>query len=322
MRRLYWTCAVMMVLALFTPVTYTGSEVQIQAKVQNALSVTYYQGLLITVRAVNTSREDEVARAWFGPGGRQELEIVTPSWRSGEKYISDGVDTWLVYPDCRAVLLLPFKDQYQELAFLKGAKLEGTERLEDREVYVFGRANARLRRRIWIDARRFVPLKREDRSVSGDLILSQTLSEVVFLPAAPTKRLRFTADADLTVYTEEDAFHRDVSLKHLRRAVDFSPRMPSFLPPGFAYLRALLVVLPQLVVVQMRYSNSQGKAMSLFQYQASVFLESPEKRLMAETGAGKDRKFNFLRWRKGELEYVLVANLPPKILREVADSLK
>ncbi|MGE5528865.1 MAG: hypothetical protein ACM3X6_06965 [Patescibacteria group bacterium] len=294
------------------------SEAQILARVEKSRATEYYQGLLVTVRRAGSSREDEVARAWFGPQGRQALEVVTPSWRSGELLVVDAVNSWLYYPDCGAVLRLPAKAANLRLDPPKGAVLDGTERLGDREAYVLSWEIRRGTRRIWIDAQRFVPLKREDRNRRGELILAQTLEGVEFPSLPPQDRLRFTPDPDLTLYTDQAAFYQAVSIPHVQRGVDFQIRQPAFLPPGLSFRRAFLNTLPQLTVVQLRYGG-QGRAMSLFEYRATRMLIQPERQFLAGRRGGK---LNFLRWRVGEIEMVLVGNLPAPVLREVAESIK
>ena len=292
-------------------------------RVQTALATTYYQGLLVTVRRVGTGREEEVAKAIFGPRGQQALEVITPSWRNGERFVVEREYAWLYYPDCGAVLRRPAAGQERRLTMAREARLEGTDRLGDREVHVLRWEGKHGTRRVWVDAERFVPLKREDRNDRDELLLSQTLQEVEFSASPPLARLRFTLEPGLALYEDEAAFHRAVSLPHVQRGVDFRLRMPDYLPAGLVFRRATLRELPQIVVVQLRFNDGKGKALSLFEYRVTQVLAPPERQFLAEAGgAGAGGKLGFVRWRLGELEFVLVGNLPADTLREVAKSIK
>ncbi len=300
-----------------------ADEAQVIQRVQAALATTYYQGLLVTVRRVGSGREEEVAKALFGPRGQQALEIITPSWRNGERFVVDREYAWLFYPDCGAVLRLPAAGQERRLAMAREARLEGTDRLGDREVYILRWEGKRGTRRVWVDAERFVPLKREDRNDRDELLLSQTLQEVEFPAKAPLARLRFALESGLTLYEDEAAFHQAVSLPHVQRGVEFRVRTPDYLPTGLAFRRATLRELPQILVVQLRFNDGKGKALSLFEYRVTQVLAPPERQFLAEAGGtGGGGKLGFARWRLGELEFVLVANLPAETLREVARSIK
>ena len=299
-----------------------ADEKELLQKMEAALAVTYYQGILVTVRKAGAAREDEVAKAWFGPHGRQALEIVTPSWRRGERLIVDGGHRWIVYPDCEAALSLPMAVQDRPGGSIEGARLEGTELLGERQVFVLLWRGGLGARRVWIDAERFVPLKYEDRDSQGELLLLQALEEVKFLKDPPLDRFRFAPNPEWTVYTDEEAFHQAVSLHHVQRGVDFRIRQPKHLPPDFAFRRAFLRELARLVVIQLRYSNPKGGAISLFEYRADPILTPPAKQFLADAGVGRQAKLNFLRWRAEELEFVLVGDLPPQALRAVAKSIK
>lgn len=310
-----------MVLAGVRPAA--ADEAQIIQRVQTALATTYYQGLLVTVRRVGSGREEEVAKAFFGPRGQQALEIITPSWRNGERFVVNREYAWLFYPDCGAVLRLPAAGQERRLVMAKEARLEGTDHLGDREVYVLKWESRIGTRRVWVDAERFVPLRREDRNVRDELLLSQTLQEVEFPANAPQARLRFALEPGLALYEDEAAFHQAVSLPHVQRGVDFRVRIPDYLPAGLAFRRATLRELPQILVVQLRFNDGKGKALSLFEYRVTQVLAPPERQFLAEAGgAGGGAKLSFARWRLGDLEFVLVGNLPAETLREVAKSIK
>ncbi|MGE5551291.1 MAG: hypothetical protein ACM3ZC_12300 [Bacteroidota bacterium] len=290
-------------------------------KVQTALDTTFYKGLLVTVKRVGTGREEEVAKAWFGPRGQQALEIITPTWRGGESLIVDGVNSWVYYPDCGAVLKLAAKRE-NRVPQTKGAQLEGTGRLGDRRALILRWEGQFGLRRIWLDAEKYVPLKREDKNARGELILSQSLQEVEFLSAPPLERFRFAPDPGLMVFTDEAAFHQAVSLAHVQRGVDYRIRMPEFLPSGIVFDRALLRQLPQLTVIQVRFGDKKDKVISLFEYRTSQVLVPPERQFLAEAGGGREAKLNFYRWRAGGLDLVLVGNLPLDVLREIAKSVK
>jgi len=304
--------ALLLALCFLLPVAAwprAAEEAQVLGRVETALATTFYQGLLVTVRKVGTGREEEVSRAWFGPRGRQAIEVITPSWRSGERLVVDGTYSWVLFPDCGAVLRLPAASQERRLAMSKSAVLEGTGRLAERPVLILRWEGQHGLRRVWVDAEHYVPLKREDRTPRGEMLVSQTLQEVQFPATPPLGQLRFTPDPGLALYTDEAAFHQSVSLPHVQRGVDFRIRMPEFLPPGFAFQRAFLRELPQLVVVQLRFGDDHGKALSLFEYRTSQVLVPPERQFSAESGLGPRSKLAFFRWRLGELDLVLVGNL-------------
>lgn len=299
------------------------NEESILAKAQAAQAETYYQGLLLTSRRSGSGYEEEVARVWFGPGGRQAQEIISPLWRNGERIIVDGTHYWLYYPDCNAALRLPAADRPPMELQVAEARLEGTEYLGGRETYVMRWESDGGTRRVWFDAERYVPLKREDRNGRGELILAQTLHEVQFPFDPPLERLRFEPDPGLALYTEEDAFHRAVSLDHVQRGVDFRLRLPGFLPAGMTFRRATLRALPQITVVQMRFADDAGKEMSLFQFRISKTIAPPERQFMAEVGADSGRvKLSFTRWKLGDLEFVLIGNISLDQLQQVARSVK
>lgn len=298
------------------------TEADLAKKVQTALASTYYQGLLLTSRKVGNGREEEVAKAWFGPKGRQALEIVSPAWRQGERFVADAAGSWLYYPDCGAALRLSVGGKHP-LPMAKGAVYEGVDRVGTRQAHILRWNNQRGSRRIWVDAERFVPIKREDRNARGELLLSQILTDVQFPEAPPLAELTFVPEARMAVYEDEAAFQQAVSLPHVQRGVDYRLRTPEYLPAGLVFRRAILRSLPQIIVVQMRYSDGKDKAFSLFQYRPLQMPVQPEKRFLAELGGRDGRgKLNFIRWKLGELEFVLIGNLPPETLREISRSVK
>ena len=290
-------------------------------KVQAALETTYYKGLLVTVKKEGAGREEEVAKAWFGPHGQQALEIITPAWRNGERLVVDAVNRWVHYPDCGAVLKLAAEHE-PRLPQTKGALFEGTGRLENRPALILRWEGKFGLRRVWLDAEKYVPLKREDKNARGELVLSQALQEVEFPSALPPERFRLAPDPGMILYTDEAAFHQAVSLPHIQRGVDYQIRMPEFLPSGVTFRRALLRQLPQLTVVQIRFGDNKDKAISLFEYRTTQILIPPERQFLAEAGGGREAKLNFFRWRVGGLDMVLVGNLPLEVLREIAKSVK
>ncbi len=295
-------------------------EDEILARVGKALASTYYQGLLITTRRLGAAKEDEVAKAYFGPGGRQSLEIIAPGWRSGELLVVDGTTSWVYYPDCGAVLSLPVKDPAYRLAIGRKARLVGNERLHERPTLVFLWENERGQRRIWIDAEKYVPLKREDRNQRGEMIFQQTLEEAAFPAEPPLSHLQFTPEPGTAVYTDEKSFQQAASIPHVQRGVDFRIRVPSYLPAGSSFDRAYLRRLPQIDAVQLRYLTGKGTAFSLFEYRAIEAPLPPEKPFLAIAGSGRRGSLNFLRWRWGEIECILVSALPISELREIAKS--
>lgn len=294
---------------------------ELLARVRAALKTAYYQGILITERASasGAGREEEVARAWFGPDGRQALEIISPAWRRGELYINDGQHRWVVYPQCAAALRLAAGSEGDGLQFLREARLEGTERLDGRETLLLRVDGSRGVRRVWIDAVQYIPLKQEDRNLRGELIFSRALTEVEFPSAPPIQRLSYTPEPGMAVYTDEGEFHRAASLPRVQRGVDFTLRRPSFLPTGLAFARADLMEVPQLQVVRLLYSDGHrgGRQFSFFQYKAGRLLGLPERQFIKEW-----RGLQVYRWRQGTLEFVLVGNLKPAILRRIAQSVR
>ncbi len=180
-----------------------------------------------------------------------------------------------------------------------------------RPVYVISlipRNSGNPRRKIWIDKKTYLPLKEEDYNWRGEFISSSFYTEIHF--DRRFSKEKFYQDFSQRTRKKVSFPERFLNLNDLRRKIRFPVSLPQYLPTGYEFQEAVLLLEGRLL--KLTYTNGLG-VICLFQMAPRGY---PETIFKDFEGAHP------LVWKKGERTFLLMADISRKELIKIAQSVK
>jgi len=207
--------------------------------------VAYWAKIEIVVHGQGKSKQvvrQEVLRA---PGNRYRIEVTNSGNGNPPVIVSNGHTEWEFRPGRSVVYqrpLAPIKEiQRKKLNALQAvedtlhAAYVGEDEVAGRMCYVVvvkPPDGQRVRKKVWVDAQRFIELRGERYDQSGRLITTWSAMQISFDVAPGADDFEYRPPARTQVKRLERA--ERTTLAAAEKTVGFRAVLPSYLPPGFA----------------------------------------------------------------------------------------
>lgn len=257
--------------------------------------------------------------------GRLRVEFVDPPEMKGQIIVVDGTYRWKYVPQQNLVLKGPilergtpgdFAHKRADLLLRKfSAEVVGTEQVAGREAYHI-RAKSNTpggpQKDLWIDTEHFLRLKLQQSDPCGKREHTSYFTRITFNPRIDPSQFRFTPPAGAKVVTEQPTRMRCFrSLEELRKSAPFEVRLPTQLPPGFAFLSGTVGRFRGKLVVWIRWTDGL-LLLSLFERPVEAGEPKEAEPRMLHKGCLVATKDGY--------HLVVAGRLPEPVLRRILES--
>lgn len=310
---------------LLAPAAHATAEPSFARLVQ-AGQIPYVGELVVNGRTV--------LKVTHGAGDRRRQEVVSPRRMAGELVVDNGKTRWHYSPRTRRVDITPStlglrRPLVSERLLSRNFKLEVGGRATllgrpTRVVEIVPLHPDRPRQRLWMDVATGLPLRTEHLSPKG-LVLDRSEFRSIQLNA-PLKpdAFEFTLPPRAQVTTSVQVLDAGQSLDDLQTELQFTPRLPTYLPAGFEVLDVQVFENKGVRSVHWRLSDGLGM-LSLFQATRDSMPAKPDEAREVTIegshgyvmGHGAHR---MLCWEMPNGSYSLVGDLAENELTKIAAS--
>jgi outer membrane lipoprotein-sorting protein len=245
-------------------------------------------------------------RVLHGGDNRQRVEALSPGPESGRLIVSNGRYEWEYHPKMRNVNrreLLPLAEierhKLGALRLVQGtlhATYLGVETIAGRKCHVIavkppdGRV---VRKKVWVDADRYVELKWVRYDAAGQVTASWTVLQVDVSPSLSAAQFEFRPPAGVAVRQIPRAPR--MSLAVAEKKLGFRAILPGYLPPGYV-----------LHSQQVAITNTHGRVALWLQFINGVDTFS----IFQARGGLPPKMDRVMSWEARGFAFVLVGNLP------------
>lgn len=247
-------------------------------------------------------------------GGRRRITYLSPPELKGKEIYSEGGRS--LFTDGMVVPDIGLGEGIGALA----KEVRGTEEVAGRLAFIIElRASAEggPSRRIWVDAKEWVPLRWEDRDAAGNLVSKTTYTRIRFgrgVPDVVPPKLPESHSRGLETRPAES------SLEEVARQVGFRVWKPQYLPPGYRYHTATIKTIGSgkqaVQAVTTTYTNDLV-VITLSQVPVRAIRDAPKPGPPRQTPIG-------MVWVQQGFHFVLVATPPlsEEELKRIATSVR
>jgi len=258
-----------------------------------------------------------------GYGGQQRVVIVEPPAQRGRTEVCDGQTRWEYYPRVHKVIISQVLEHHQHpLSSTETPALPSSPANLHAHYLGDGQVAGRLTHiiqlttpagrpvcKLWIDHQKFVQLKVQRFSPSGEITYSAYFTTITYDPKFPPDLFTFTPPKDAHIIRVPPALPR-MDIKEAERQAGFPAKLPRYIPEGY-YLERSRVAVARMrgqSVLWLSFSNGVDR-FSLFQGPRAIAAHKGPHQL------GEC-------WIAGPFCFVLVGSLPAEEVQKIKKSMQ
>ncbi len=256
-----------------------------------------------------------------GHGGRQRIVVVEPPDQRGRTEICDGQTRWEYYPHAHKVIISHTSGQHRpgptEMPAMPGsparlhANYIGDGQVAGRLAHIVELTTPASRPvcKLWIDREKFVQLKVQRFSPSGNITYSAYFTAIDYNPQFSPNLFTFIPPKGSHIINVPPALPR-MDIKQAERQAGFSAKLPQYVPDGYELERSRVAVVRRggRPVLWLSFSNGVER-FSLFQSRQGLGMHQGRQRL------GEC-------WVAGPFCFVLVGSLPAEEVQKIKKSIQ
>lgn len=199
------------------------------------------------------------------------------------------------------------------------AEIKGTESVAGRQAYIveikpsFG---LKRYRRIWIDKQRWIHLRTEEFTETGQIKSKSYFKSISFVKSIPVSM--FTVKPGRDIQVEQMPGPVIITVDQAKSAVKFRILQPSYLPKGFKNVGAAIIPFRSDKIIGIRYSDGVN-AFTIFQSPQEILEKGFLQRLHEGPIKSGGEMYS---WRNGNLNLTIVGRVPPNEIRRISNSMK